>query len=55
MQVSEEGDKRREVTLETVLNVLEYILRNELLVLRSGEELTKPSVDLLATIFGYRK
>ena len=55
VQVSEEGDRRRDITLETVIQVLEYVLKEELLVLWSGEELTQPSIDLLAAIFNYCK
>ena len=51
VQVSD--DRRGELTLERVIRVLEYILKEELVVLQPGEELTRPSLDLLATIFDY--
>lgn len=51
MQVSD--DIRGELTLERVIHVLDYILKKELLVLEPGEELTRPSLDLLAAIFDY--
>ena len=51
MQVSD--DIRGELTLERVIYVLEYVLKKELLVLQPGDELTRPSLDLLASIFDY--
>ena len=51
VQVSD--DNRGELTLERVIHVLEYILKKELLVLQPGDKLTRPSLDLLAAIFGY--
>lgn len=51
VQVSD--DRRGELTLERVIHVLEYILKEELVVLQQGEELTRPSLDLLAAIFDY--
>ena len=53
MQVSD--DIRGELTLERVIYVLEYVLKKELLVLQPGDELTRPSLDLLASIFDYCK
>ena len=51
MQVSD--DRRGEMTPERTVHILEYVLKEELLVLRSGEALTQPSLDLLAAIFNY--
>ena len=51
MQVSD--DVRGEMTLERVIHVLDYILKQELLDLQAGEDLTRPSLDLLAAIFDY--
>jgi hypothetical protein len=41
------------MTLERALHILEYVLKEELPVLQSGEALTEPSLDLLADIFNY--
>ena len=51
VQVSD--DSRGELTLKRVIHVLEYILKKELLVLQPGDELTRTSLDLLASIFDY--
>ena len=51
VQVSD--DRRGEMTPERTVHILEYVLKEELLVLQPGEPLTQPSLDLLTSIFNY--